>query len=171
MGSTITLIKLRTCLFKVFVSNPFFRATCTNDITTKYAVSSKIPHCVLERLVRLLHRLGMLSVLRFPRCVLERLVRLLHSLNIKVTWVPLESETGPPEDQSRKSYNAPILHTTMHGFVTEMCACVHISVTKWCIVGYLSDALWDFWDGSVGWCRQLWLQNRVWDSSPALNSV
>ena len=26
---------------------------------------------------------------------------------------------------------------------------VHISVTKWCIVGYLSDALWDLWDGSI----------------------
>ena len=28
-------------------------------------------------------------------------------------------------------------------FVTEMCTCVHISATKWCIVRYLSDALWD----------------------------
>ena len=26
---------------------------------------------------------------------------------------------------------------------------VHISVTKWCIVGYLSNALWDLWDGSI----------------------
>ena len=25
-----------------------------------------------------------------------------------------------------------------------MCTCVHISVTKWCIVEYLSNALWDF---------------------------
>ena len=38
---------------------------------------------------------------------------------------------------------------TMHHFVTEMCTCVHISVTKWCIVGYLSGALWDLWDGSI----------------------
>ena len=38
----------------------------------------------------------------------------------------------------------------MHHFVSEMCTCVHISVTKWCIVGYLSDALWDLWDGCVG---------------------
>ena len=28
---------------------------------------------------------------------------------------------------------------------------VHISVTKWCIVGCLSDALWDLLDGSIGW--------------------
>ena len=34
-------------------------------------------------------------------------------------------------------------------FVPEMCTCVHISVTKWCIVGYLSDALWDLWEGST----------------------
>ena len=28
---------------------------------------------------------------------------------------------------------------------------VHLSVTKWCIIGYLSSALWDLWDGSIGW--------------------
>ena len=38
----------------------------------------------------------------------------------------------------------------MHHFVTEMCTRVHISVTKWCIVGYLPDAWWDLWDGSFG---------------------
>ena len=38
-----------------------------------------------------------------------------------------------------------VLYPTMHHFVT----CVHISVTKWCIVGYLSDTLWDLWDGSI----------------------
>ena len=26
---------------------------------------------------------------------------------------------------------------------------VHIAVTKWCIVGYLSNALWDLWNGST----------------------
>ena len=26
---------------------------------------------------------------------------------------------------------------------------VHISVTKWCIMGYVCDALWDLWDGSI----------------------
>ena len=29
------------------------------------------------------------------------------------------------------------------------CARVHISVTKWCTVGYFSGALWDLWDGTV----------------------
>ena len=27
---------------------------------------------------------------------------------------------------------------------------MHISATKWCIVGYLSNALWDLWDLSTG---------------------
>ena len=31
----------------------------------------------------------------------------------------------------------------MHHFVTEMCTHVRISVTKWCIVGYGTGALWD----------------------------
>ena len=40
-------------------------------------------------------------------------------------------------------------YPTMHHFVTEMCTYVHISVAIWCIVGCLSDALWDLWDGSI----------------------
>ena len=34
----------------------------------------------------------------------------------------------------------PVPYSTMHHFITEMCAYVNISVTKWCIVGYLFDA-------------------------------
>ena len=49
----------------------------------------------------------------------------------------------------QKSHNAPVLYPTMPHFVTEMCTCVHISVTKWCIVGYLPDALWDLCDGAI----------------------
>ena len=48
-----------------------------------------------------------------------------------------------------KSHNAPIPHPTIHHFITVKCLRVHISVTKWCIVGYLSDALWDMWEGSI----------------------
>ena len=47
-----------------------------------------------------------------------------------------------------KSPNAPVSYPSMHQFVTEMCTCVHISVTELCIVGYLSNALWGVWDGS-----------------------
>ena len=50
---------------------------------------------------------------------------------------------------SDKSQNASVPNPTMQNFVTEMCTCVHISVAKWCIVGYLSHALWDMWDGSI----------------------
>ena len=46
-------------------------------------------------------------------------------------------------DPSHKHQNASVPYLTMQHFVTEMCTWVHISVTNWCIVGYLSDALWD----------------------------
>ena len=52
-------------------------------------------------------------------------------------------------DPFHKSQNASVPYPTMQHFLTEMCTCVHISVTKWCIEGYLHDALWDLWDGSV----------------------
>ena len=51
-------------------------------------------------------------------------------------------------DLLHKSHNAPVSYSTMHHSVTEMCTCVYISVTKWCIVGHLSNALRDLWDGS-----------------------
>ena len=51
-------------------------------------------------------------------------------------------------DLLHKSHNALDKYPTMHHFVTDMCTYVHISVTKWCIVGYLSNALWDLWDWS-----------------------
>ena len=42
---------------------------------------------------------------------------------------------------SHKSHNALGKYPTIYHFVTEMC--MHISVTKWCIVGYRIGALWD----------------------------
>ena len=47
-------------------------------------------------------------------------------------------------DQSHKSLNAPVPY--------PQCTILKISVTKWCIVGYMSDALWDLWDGSIELC-------------------
>ena len=44
-------------------------------------------------------------------------------------------------DLSCKSQYAPIPHPTMHYFNR---------ITKWCILEYSFDALWDLWDGSVG---------------------
>ena len=52
-------------------------------------------------------------------------------------------------DLLHNSHNAPVPYPTMHYFVTEMCTGGHISVTKWCIVGYLYNALWDMWDGFI----------------------
>ena len=46
-----------------------------------------------------------------------------------------------------QTHSAPVSYPTMHHFVTEMCTC--ISITKWFIVGHLSDALWNFLDGSI----------------------
>ena len=43
----------------------------------------------------------------------------------------------------------------MHQFVTEMCTHVHISVTKWCIVGYGTSAFWDFYNRAVVF-KQSW---------------
>ena len=53
-------------------------------------------------------------------------------------------------DSLHKSHNAPVQYPTIHHFVKEM----HISVTKWCIVGYLSDFTVGFvrW---VYWCRTI----------------
>ena len=40
----------------------------------------------------------------------------------------------------------------MHHFVTEMCTCVHISVTKWCIMGHFLMHCGFFWDGTIRHC-------------------
>ena len=42
-----------------------------------------------------------------------------------------------------QSQNALEKYPRMHHFVTEMCTHVHISVTKCCIVGFGTIALWD----------------------------
>ena len=63
-------------------------------------------------------------------------------------------------DPFHKSHNASVPYPIMHHFVTEMCTWVHISVTKWCFVGYLSDTLWALWDASIRpvlWLLLLWL--------------
>ena len=49
-------------------------------------------------------------------------------------------------DRMYKSHDSLVLYPTMHHFETEMCTWEHISVTEWCIVGYLSNALWQLWD-------------------------
>ena len=58
-------------------------------------------------------------------------------------------------DPSKKSHNASDKYLTMHHFVTEMCTYVHISVTKWCIVGHGTSALWDLCNRLVVLMQQL----------------
>ena len=56
--------------------------------------------------------------------------------------VLLDHDKNTGTDLLHKSHSAPVPYPTMHFyFVTKMCTHVHISDTKWCIVGYLSDAL------------------------------
>ena len=50
----------------------------------------------------------------------------------------------------------------MHHFVTEMCICVHISVKKWCILGYLTSALWDLFDECILPCPNPSIYWHLW---------
>ena len=55
----------------------------------------------------------------------------------------------PPPKKKKKNENEKneksCTNPAMHHFVTEICTCVHITVIKWCNVGYLSNALWYLW--------------------------
>ena len=64
-------------------------------------------------------------------------------------WTSYARSSSDTIDPSHKSHHASDKYPTMHHFVSEMCTCVHISVTKWCIVGYGTGALWDLWNGSI----------------------
>ena len=52
-------------------------------------------------------------------------------------------------------------YPTMNDFVTEMCTCVHISATKSSLVGYLSNALCNLWDGSIDYGYSQFSASRV----------
>ena len=74
---------------------------------------------------------------------------------------------------SHKSHNASNKYHTMHPFATEMCTHVHISVTKWCIMGYGTGALWDLcakfsWKMAMEMCK---LQNDCVNSSDAGDGI
>ena len=62
-------------------------------------------------------------------------------------------------DPSHKSHNASDKYPTMHYFATELCTHVHISVTKWCIMGYGTFALWDLCHTSFA---PFWINHDVW---------
>ena len=52
-------------------------------------------------------------------------------------------------DLLHNSQTAQVPCPTMRHLLREICTCVHISVKKRRIVGYLSNALWDMWDGCI----------------------
>ena len=78
----------------------------------------------------------------------------LRALTIRVLN-PGYFETIRSIDPSNKSHNVLGKYPTMHHFVTEMCTRVHISVTKWCIVGSGTGALWDLCNRSIPWLISL----------------
>ena len=49
-------------------------------------------------------------------------------------------------NQKAQIPQCPVPYPTMRHFVKTG---MHIAVAIWCIVGYLSDALWQMWDGSI----------------------
>ena len=51
----------------------------------------------------------------------------------------------------------------MHQSHIPQCTRLHISVTKHRIVGYVTDALWDLWDGSI--VAHFFLASNWWFSS------
>ena len=66
------------------------------------------------------------------------------------TWYLLQLKhnhktPSAPMDLLQKSHYTLVQHHTMHHFVTKMCTCVHC-VTKFSIVEYLLNVLWDMWD-------------------------
>ena len=68
-------------------------------------------------------------------------------------------------DLLHKSHNAPVPYPTTHNSVTEICTCVHISVTKWwgiCLMpcGICEMDLFDHY------MRDQWLQWRTLPDSP-----
>ena len=71
---------------------------------------------------------------------------ILSPVNIPLWFIALR---GHAIDPSRVSHNALGKYPTMHNFATEMCTHVHISFTKWCILGYGTSALWNLCNVSI----------------------
>ena len=75
---------------------------------------------------------------------LEFFWRITTSIGIIIVYEP-----AGVMDLLHKSQNGPVPYPTMHLFVTEMCTCVHISVTQWGIVWYMHNALLYLCDVSI----------------------
>ena len=110
-----------------------------------YSHCSTVSNIMLYHTIWYLYRLYILHIQFF------------HFATVIYVYLPISFRFAS-QDMLPKSHNAPVPYPTMHHFVTEMCTYVHISVTKWCIVGCLSKGLWDFLDGSLA-------QGQSWDCS------
>ena len=72
-----------------------------------------------------------------------------------LTWpdlwvVPVSACIREMSVGSKVCYRLPPTNTNLISLHAPFCTrSVHISVTKWCIVGYLSNALWHLWDESI----------------------
>ena len=72
---------------------------------------------------------------------------------------------------------APVTLQNNRSLIKQWFTCVPISVTKWCIVGYSSDILWDLWEWSsgIGACSVIsciaviiaWISGGLWQLFPS----
>ena len=95
-----------------------------------------------------LQQLGCLGIICDETCVM-------HIFTFTLHFSPYA-----PIGQIHRSYNTLVPHPTMNHFVTEMCTHVHISVTKWCIVGCLPNVLLDLWE--VNLSLKWRIQHHLW---------
>ena len=123
----------------------------------------------------------------FPRCwsfvlclnVLKcSMVEYLHHRNLTLWWFHSWSTHKTPtlsgrcycekgNRSSHKTYNAFHKYPIMHHFVIGMCTHVHISATKWCIVGHGTGALLDLLNRSItarGHCHFVFLRSIIAES-------
>ena len=115
------------------------------------------------------------KIVNIPIFVSSGRVEFPHSMDINEPWViwsrfkslsPGNTYMSQWITQSHKSHNAPMPSPSMLHFVIEMCTFVHTSVTKRCIVRYLSDALWDLWDGSITLLMAQLMTCRLFSARP-----
>ena len=60
------------------------------------------------------------------------------------------------------SHNAPFCNRNVHICAHFYYKMMHCGIFVWCIMGYLSDASWDLWDGSIRRCHfsKQWTQQH-----------
>ena len=118
--------------------------------------TQRIGNC-FQRHIWMRHRPKMSSYLRFYH---------VNKWNITITW---DYWKGNELVVQRKPSVDTVIFPTMHHYVTEMCTWVHISVTKWWIAGYLTNALWVLLEGCIvifrlgnntGWTAMLFFIKR-----------